>query len=121
MQKLSIYFLVPVMATFLVSAQAIWGHTIKKGGLMSGSPAHIVNNLITSPGIWLGAVLYALTTLVYFVMLSRGKFFVIQLSMAAVSTILATILANVVFKEHISSTNIVGMVIVIIGLGFVIR
>lgn len=121
MQRFGIYALVPVMATLLVSAQAVWGYVIKHNGLMRGSPSQVIVNLLTSPGIWLGALLYGLTTLVYFMMLSRGKFFIIQLSMAAVSTILATILASVVFKEHISTANVIGMIIVIIGLGFVIR
>ncbi len=121
MQRYGIYILVPLMATFLVSAQAVWGYAIKNGNLMRGSPGQIFVNLVSSPGIWFGGLLYALTTVVYFIMLSRGKFFIIQLSMAAVSTVLATILASVVFKEHISSTNIIGMVILIIGLGFVIK
>lgn len=121
MQRYVIYLLVPVMATLLVSAQAVWGSAIKHGGLMRGSPGHILINLITSPGIWLGAFLYMLTTLVYFVMLSRGKFFIIQLSMAAISIILSTLLSAILFKEHLNPINIAGMFVVIAGLACVMR
>lgn len=121
MQRLAIYSLVPLMALLLVSAQAMWGLAIKQDNLMSGSPQQITYNLLTSPRIWLGALLYIATTLVYFTVLSRGKFFIVQLSMAAISICLSTLLAAILFKEHVSLLNIIGMVVVILGLAFVIQ
>lgn len=118
---MAIYLLVPLMAGLLVSAQAMWGIAIKHNNLISGGLAQSLVNLITSPRIWLGAILYGLATLVYFMMLSRGKFFVIQISMAGVATILSTILASVIFGESISPSNILGMFLVILGLFFVMQ
>ncbi|MEI7488656.1 MAG: hypothetical protein WCJ72_14850 [Chryseobacterium sp.] len=121
MNSTTIYLLVPVMAGLLVSAQAMWGIAIKHNNLISGGLAQSLGNLITSPRIWLGALLYAVATLVYFMMLSKGKFFVIQISMAGVATILSTILASYLFGEPISPGNILGMSLVIVGLFFVMR
>ena len=109
------------MAGLLVSAQAMWGIAIKKNNLISGGMMQSLMNLITSPRIWLGALLYGVATLVYFMMLSRGKFFIVQISMAGVATILSTILASFLFGENISSSNILGMFLVVVGLFFVMR
>jgi uncharacterized membrane protein len=109
------------MAVLLVSAQAMWGTAIKHGHLIQGGVSQSAINLIFSPRIWLGAFLYIAATLVYFLMLSKGKFFVIQISMAAVATILSTILAYILFNENITSANILGMLLVITGLFFVMQ
>ena len=121
MSSQAIYLLIPVMAILLVSAQAMWGLAIKHGNLIQGGVVQSVTNVIGSPKIWLGALLYMLATAVYFVMLSRGKFFVIQISMAGIATILSTILASVIFYEAISAANIMGMFLVITGLFFVMQ
>jgi multidrug efflux pump subunit AcrB len=102
MNNLAVYLLIPVMATLLVSAQAMWGLAIKQNNLISGGILQTLTNLLGSPKIWIGAMLYAGATLVYFLMLSKGKFFVIQISMAGVATILSTLLAAYLFGEHIS-------------------
>jgi len=121
MTESAIYLLIPVMAILLVSAQAMWGIAIKHHHLVEGGIMQTGINLLTSPGIWAGALLYIAATLVYFMMLSRGKFFIIQITMAGIATILSTILASVLFKEALSLENILGMLIVIIGLFFVMR
>ena len=121
MNNMAIYLLVPVMATLLVSAQAMWGIAIKHNNLINGGVYQSFVNLITSPRIWFGALLYIAATLVYFLMHSRGKFFVVQISMAGVATILSTILASYLFGENISPGNILGMFLVIAGLFFVMR
>lgn len=121
MNNMTIYLLAPVMATLLVSAQAMWGIAIKHNNLINGGIYQSFINLVTSPRIWLGAFLYIAATLVYFMMLSKGKFFIVQISMAGIATILSTILASYLFSENISIANIFGMLLVIAGLFFVMR
>ncbi len=120
MAQYYIYLLVPVMAALLVSAQAMWGLAIKNQHLLDGSVPHVITNLVSSYKMWLGALLYVAATLVYFVMLSRGKFFVIQVSMTAAAILLSTLLAVVLFNEKISAINIVGTLFVLIGLSLVL-
>jgi drug/metabolite transporter (DMT)-like permease len=114
------YFLVPLMAFLLVTAQATWGTAIKKQHVLEGSAGKIVTNLVTSPRIWIGIFIYVAATGVYFLLLSRAKFFSVQVSMTALSIIFSTILAAVLFNEKISLINIIGAGLVLLGLFFVL-
>jgi len=114
------YLLVPLMALLLVTAQAVWGTAIKQHHVLEGSASRILTNLITSPRIWLGAFIYVCATAVYFVLLSKVKFFSVQVSMTAISIIFSTILAALLFHERITPLNIAGMLAVLIGLPLVL-
>jgi uncharacterized membrane protein len=114
------YLLVPLMALLLVTAQATWGTAIKQKHVLDGSAGKIFTNLVTSPRIWIGVIIYILATGVYFLLLSKAKFFSIQVSMTALSIIFSTALAAILFNEHISAVNIVGAALVLFGLIFVL-
>src|SRR5690348_3884135 len=85
MQAALPYLLMPVMAGLLVLGQALWGTVIKGGHVLEGSPATVFMNLVTSPRMWLGAGVYILATLLYFFMLSKLKFFSVQIAMTGLS------------------------------------
>lgn len=108
------------MALLLVSAQAIWGTAIKKHHVLQGSASKIVGNLISSPRIWIGALIYIAATGVYFLLLSKAKFFSVQVSMTAISIIFSTVLAAVLFHERISPLNALGAVLVLVGVALVL-
>lgn len=114
------YLLIPLMALLLVTAQAIWGTAIKKQNLLQGSAQTVFTNLLTSPRIWMGILLYACATGVYFLLLSKVRFFAVQVSMTAIAILLSTLLAAILFKEHLSPLNIAGMLLVLIGLPLVL-
>lgn len=116
MQFSAIYLLVPLMAILLVTAQAVWGTAIKQQHLLKGSASEIFTNLITSPRIWLGAIIYICATGVYFLLLSKVKFFSVQISMTAISIIFSTILAAILFHEKITPLNLLGMAAVLVAL-----
>lgn len=116
----STHLLVPVVALLLVTAQAMWGTAIKSRHLLEGSAGKILLNLITSPRIWTGVLLYIAATGVYFTLLSRARFFSVQISMTAVAILLSTLLAAVLFHEKISAVNLAGMLLVLIGLALVL-
>ena len=116
-----IYLLVPLMAILLVSAQAIWGTAIKNQKVLEGDGfINIATNLITSPRIWIGGFIYIAATIVYFIMLSRIKFFSVQISMTAASILFSTALAVLLFNEKLSLLNIMGMVLVLVALPLVL-
>jgi drug/metabolite transporter (DMT)-like permease len=114
------FLLVPLMALLLVTAQATWGTAIKKQHLLEGSASKIFSNLITSPRIWIGIAIYVLATGVYFLLLSKAKFFSVQVSMTAISIIFSTLLAAIIFNERITPLNLAGMVVVLAGLPLVL-
>jgi uncharacterized membrane protein len=107
------------MAFLLVSAQALWGSAIKHDGVLNGSFGQVAGHLATDPKIWAGAALYVLTVGVYFWVLSKLDFFPVQVSMTAISVLLSTALAAVVFRESISRLNLVGAALVVVGLALV--
>lgn len=114
------YLLVPVMAMLLASAQAMWNSAIKNQHLLQAKASSAFTNVLSSPRMWLGAFLYIVATVVYFILLSKNKFFSVQVSMTAVAIIFSTVLAAVVFNEKISLVNAVGMLVVLTGLTLVL-
>lgn len=114
------YLLVPVMALLLVTAQAMWGTAIKQHHVLEGTASKILVNLISSPRIWIGVFIYICATAVYFLLLSKVKFFSVQVSMTAISIVFSTILAALIFHEKITVVNLVGMMAVLIGLPLVL-
>jgi drug/metabolite transporter (DMT)-like permease len=114
------YLLVPLLALLLVTAQAVWGSAIKNEHLIQGSPAQIGSNLITNYRIWVGAIIYIIATLIYFFLLSRNKFFSVQITMLSLSVVFSTLLASILFHERIGLLNLVGIIVVLIGLTLVL-
>ena len=81
------YILMPAMALLLVTAQTLWASVIKSGNALQGSLPTIAVNLLANWKMWLGALIYILATLVYFYMLSKIRFFSVQIAMTALSII----------------------------------
>lgn len=119
MNKLS-YLLIPAIAAMLVLAQACWGSFIKETRPFDGSIGQAVGHLITGPRIWLGALLYIIATLVYFLALSKFRFFTIQIVVTALAILFSTVLSRLFFHETVTPVNIIGMVIVLSGLSLVL-
>lgn len=103
------------MALLLVLAQSLWASVIKTGGALQGSLPTIAINLLSNWKMWLGAFIYIVATLVYFYMLSRLRFFSVQIAMTALSIIFSIGLSIFLFGERPSIINGVGIFIVFVG------
>lgn len=121
MSAIFTYLLMPVMACLLVIAQALWASVIKTGGALQGPLPTIAMNLLSNWKMWLGALVYIIATLVYFYMLSKLKFFSVQIAMTALSIIFSTALSYVIFHEAPSLINVAGIFIVLIGIALVLQ
>lgn len=110
----------PVMALLLVAAQTLWASVIKTGNALQGSLPVIAINLVSSWKMWLGAFIYIIATLVYFYMLSKLKFFSVQIAMTALSIIFSTTLSILIFNEKPTAINITGALIVLFGITLVL-
>ena len=109
------------MSALLITAQSIWAHAIKNQHLLEGSLSKVFINLVTSTKIWAGVFLYIIATAVYFLVVSKGKFFHVQILLVSMSVIFAAIIAAVFFHETIAIYNIAGMILVLFGLILVLR
>ena len=121
MQTILPYLFMPVMACLLVIAQALWGTVIKNTNALQGSPTTILVNLVSAPRMWFGALIYILATLLYFYMLSKLRFFSVQIAMTALSIVFSTALSIAIFHERPSTLNLIGAVVIILGVGLVIQ
>ena len=72
-------------------------------------------DLILSPYIWLGIMCYGISMLLFFYMLSNYKLSAIM-PVTCMTYIFNIAIARFVFKESISITQIIGTLIIIIGL-----
>ena len=111
----------PVMALLLVLAQSLWASVIKTGNALQGSLPTIAINLLSNWKMWLGAFIYIIATLVYFYMLSKLKFFSVQIAMTALSIIFSVGLSVLLFGEKPSLINIVGILVVFGGIILVLN
>lgn len=115
------YFMIPIMALLLVLAQSLWASAIKMENVLHGSLSNIFINLISNCKMWIGAIIYIAATLVYFYMLSKMKFFSVQVAMTAVSIIFSVGLSIFLFNEKPGILNIVGILIVLMGIVLVLH
>jgi drug/metabolite transporter (DMT)-like permease len=120
MQKILPYLMMPVMASMLVIAQALWGTVIKHGNALQGTISNMAMNLITNYRMWLGAFIYIAATFVYFYMLSKLKFFSVQIGMTALTIVFSTVLSIILFNEQPNIINIIGATIILLGVGLVL-
>lgn len=118
--SVGIYLLMPLMACIMVVAQSLWATVIKSGAL-NGGIVQIAISLSSSWKMWLGALLYIIATLVYFVLLSKIKFFSVQIPMTALSIIFSLLLSIFLFNEKPTLINSLGIAIVFIGILFVLH
>ncbi len=113
--------LIPLVAILLISAQALWRHAVVSDKLLEGSFGTIVVHTITNPKIWLGGILYVLTTAVYLFLFTKFKFFVVQLSITGLALVFSTMISYYIFHEKITIINIIGLVVILVGLALVVQ
>jgi drug/metabolite transporter (DMT)-like permease len=71
--------------------------------------------------MWLGAGVYILATLLYFYMLSRLRFFSVQIAMTGLSIVFSMMLAVVLFHERPGIMNVAGAATVLLGIAMVLH
>lgn len=108
------------MALMLVTAQAFWRSFVGQSkSPLDGSITQILSRFVTSPKVWAGAVLYIIATVIYFILLSKYKFFAVQTVMAGLAIIASTLLSYILFHDKITVLNMLGIVLVISGITLV--
>ena len=103
---------------FLVIGQILWKLSFNKNPLVISLEGVI--RLIKDPFIWSGLVLFALATLLWFVVLSN-----LNLSIAyplqSISYVIGIIAAVLIFKEKVILIQWIGLALILTGVYFVSR
>ncbi|MCA9343217.1 EamA family transporter [Candidatus Saccharibacteria bacterium] len=112
------YLLAFIIASCLVAGQSLWASTVK---YLTSSNADIsgislIQKMILQPRFWLGVMAYLIGTACYFLLLSKVKFYSVQLTMTGLAIILSVLVAHFLFKESISWQNLVGIALILSGI-----
>lgn len=103
--------------------QVMWGSVVRSIAPIGVNISYrdLLHNVVLAPRFWLGCVFYVLGTVCYFILLSKVKFFSIQITITALAIVFSLLVSHFVFKEDITLANIIGICIIIFGAFFVLQ
>lgn len=118
-----IYILAAIISASLATAQALWGSAVKAISAKIQSPGviELIANMIQNWKFWAGAGLYVMSTGLYFMLLSKAKFFSVQITMTGVAAVMAILISTLVFQEKITLVNVAGIVLIFIGVYLIMQ
>lgn len=118
-----VYILAFLISTCLICGQSLWGGAVKHiAPLGSNVPAgELLTKLIVSPRFWFGAVFYGMGTILYFLLLSKVKFFSVQITMTGLAIVFSVFISYFFFHERVSSANLLGVILVLGGVVLVMH
>lgn len=116
-----VYIFAILIATCLVIGQSSWGGAVKTIAPVGSdiTSVQLLLRMIMSYRFWIGASFYALGTVLYLLLLSKARFFSVQITMTGVALILSTGVSYFVFHETIHLYNLVGLALVLAGITLV--
>ena len=114
-----LYLLGILVALSLVLGQALWKIGVEHAHLELSAKylfTHKVFDLISSPYILGGTLIYILATLMYLGLLAKYQYSLVQGLVVPLSLIAAFVLARFVFHERLSPVNYIGLGVLVIGI-----
>ncbi len=113
-----------LVGVLLVAGQAMWklamGAVLKEGGDFAAL-LHSPLQILLSPVFILGCVIYAVATVLYMYVISKYNYGISYAMIVACSTILASLIASLLFKEHLTMTNVAGLALVVVGITLLVK
>lgn len=110
------FLIVSSLSILLILGQSMWAGFIKKSHPFDGTMKEALLLFAKSPTVWMGLLFYVLATGLYFFLLSKYKFFSLQLSMTALAILLSTLVSVFLFHEKLSSLNMAGLAAILAGI-----
>lgn len=101
----------------------MWASAVKSVAPIGKNPPinELLVKMMLHPRFWVGVLFYLLGTAVYFLLLSKVKFFSVQITMTGLAIVLSVVISHVFFKESISLINLFGVALVLLGTFFVMH
>lgn len=113
-----LYLLVLVNVALLVTGQTLW-----KIGIPQGTPLHSVGQILLamlSPWVIAGLALYVIATVIWIYLLSKLPLSLLY-PMQSLAYVAAVFVGMLVFHEHVSIWRWIGVAIILVGVGFVVK
>jgi len=117
MPNLKLILQILLLVSMLTTGNVLWkyGLTSMGGVFVNGKTFfNSIKDLLISPYIWLGALLYILGTLYWFTLLSKHNLSYVY-PMLSVGYVFGMIVGMFFFKETISITGWIGIGIIFVG------
>ncbi len=119
-----VYLLTALVASMIVFAQVLWKLGVESvtyrldiATLFSRG----VFELIFSPFIVVGVIIYGVAAILYMLLLGRYDYSIVQSLVIPLTLIVSYVIASLVFKEKISLINIAGILTIIIGVFLAVK
>lgn len=121
-RKKSIIKVMIVILSLLAALLIVFGQALWKSAVTEVTQVHInllsvegVTQLLRTPKLYLGVIVYIIATLGYIYLLSKYKYFQVQSLVVGGSLLLTLTLAGLVFHEQISTLNMFGVILIVLG------
>lgn len=113
-----VYLLALIIASCLVAGQALWASTVKNitAGQSTINAIILIQKMLMQPFFWFGVLAYLLGTGCYFLLLSKVKFFSVQVTMTGLAITLSLLVSHFLFKEQLSFINLCGIACILLGI-----
>jgi uncharacterized membrane protein len=120
---LMIYILALLISACLIAGQSLWGSAIRKIAPLGTniSTIELISKIVATPRFWMGAAFYVVGTVLYFMLLSKVKFFSVQITMTGLAIILSVFISHYFFKENVTISSMIGVILVMIGIFLVMQ
>lgn len=119
-----VYVLGLLVALQLVLGQSLWKIGTERSGFEL-SAAYLSSGrlwgFLLSPFTLSGLLMYSVATVLYMGMLAKYQYSIVQGIVVPLALIMAFLVARSFFDEKLTRLNIVGLVLLIIGIGLVTR
>lgn len=106
-----------IVSVLIVFGQSMWKSTVTDlvaKNVQLFSPNGFIQ-LILSPKLIFGTIIYGIATIVYIYLLSKFDYFQTQSIVVGASLVLTLIIATSIFREQPSIVNVVGVGLIVFG------
>lgn len=116
-----VYILALSISLCLIAGQTLWASAVKlqTNSSVNQSNIELLTGLLVNSRFWIGALFYVIGTVCYFLLLSKVKFFSVQITMTGLAIILSVAVSHFILKESVSAMNAVGILLIILGIALV--
>lgn len=112
------YILSLLFASLLVAAQSSWKVAVNSDGNPFNRTLSLISviKFMFTPLVLMGIALYLMATLLYFYLLSKYRFSMVQSIAIPMSLIFSLMVATAFFGEQLSLINFIGLILVVAGI-----
>lgn len=118
-----------ILKSFFIGLMIVVGQGLWKVGISKIDPKNSVTELVQnlnfkfllSPWIIAGALVYALATILYIVMLSKYEYASLQTLVVSSSLVFTFLASAVLFGEKINIVNIFGLILLILSITLIVK